>query len=146
MSDNRFEEYRLGARNVLYRLARHWLRKKADEVAGVPGLEGDSNFAIGLEAADTGAVAGVARSLQALEDTLTAIRQGGGSAEGFAASVAVAADIERVVSEIEDLCPRWPFWPKGWSSGGPGGRASVLVADLGRSRLRPSSPGKWLSQ
>jgi hypothetical protein len=20
----------------------------------------------------------------------------------------------RVVSEIEDLCPRWPFWPKGW--------------------------------
>ena len=46
-------------------------------------------------------VAGVARSLQAMEGTLQAIRAAGGTAEGFAANVAVAVDVERVVAEVE---------------------------------------------
>ena len=53
-----FEEDRLGARDVLDRLARHRVRQEADEIAGMAGLERDADLAVGLEAADAGAVAG----------------------------------------------------------------------------------------
>jgi 3-oxoacyl-[acyl-carrier protein] reductase len=47
------------------------------------------------------AVAGVARSVQAMEGTLQAIRAAGGTAEGFAANVADAAEVEGVVAAVE---------------------------------------------
>ena len=56
--DDLLEEDRLGARDVLERLARHGLGQEADEVAGMAGLEGDADLAVGLEAADAGAVPG----------------------------------------------------------------------------------------
>ncbi len=39
-------------------LARHRLRQEADEIAGMAGLERDADLAVGLEAADAGAVPG----------------------------------------------------------------------------------------
>ena len=54
--DDLFEEYRFGARDVLDGLARHGLRQEADEIAGMTGLERDADFAVGLEAADAGAM------------------------------------------------------------------------------------------
>ena len=56
--DHLLEEYRLGARDVLDRLARHRVGQEADEIAGMPGLERDADFAVGLEAADAGTVPG----------------------------------------------------------------------------------------
>ena len=56
--DDLLEEDRLGARDVLERLARHGLGQEADEVAGMTGLEGDADLAVCLEAADAGAVPG----------------------------------------------------------------------------------------
>ena len=56
--DDLFEKDRLGARDVLDRLAGHRLGQEADEVAGMAGLERDADLAVGLEAADAGAVAG----------------------------------------------------------------------------------------
>ena len=56
--DDLLEEDRLGARDVLERLARHGLGQEANEVAGMAGLEGDADLAVGLEAADAGAVPG----------------------------------------------------------------------------------------
>ena len=56
--DDFFEEYRLGAGDILDGLARHRLRQEADEIAGMPGLEGDADFAVGLEAADARTVSG----------------------------------------------------------------------------------------
>src|SRR5215475_2218171 len=47
-----FEKGCLRARHILNGLARHWLRQEPDEVARVPSLERDANFAVGLEATD----------------------------------------------------------------------------------------------
>src|SRR4029077_11227570 len=44
--------------DVLDGWARHGIRKEADEIAGMTGLEGDADLAVGLEAADAGAVPG----------------------------------------------------------------------------------------
>ena len=72
------------------------------QVALVTGASRGIGRAIAVRLAACGAsVAGVARSLQAMEGTLEAIRAAGGTAEGFATDVAVAADVERVVAEVE---------------------------------------------
>ena len=51
------EKHRLGLRDVPDRLAGHRFREKSDEIAGVTRFEGDADLAVGLEAADTGAMA-----------------------------------------------------------------------------------------
>ncbi len=43
----------------------------------------------------------MARTLDGLQTTLQTIREAGGTAEGYAANVAVSADVQRVVNEIE---------------------------------------------
>ena len=53
-----FDEDRLGAGDVLDGLAWNGIGQKSDEVARMTGLEGDADFAVGLEAANAGAVAG----------------------------------------------------------------------------------------
>jgi 3-oxoacyl-[acyl-carrier protein] reductase len=73
------------------------------QVALVTGASRGIGRAIAERLAACGAsVAGVARSLPALEETLGAIRAAGGTAEGFAANVADAADVERVVAAVEE--------------------------------------------
>src|SRR6266566_1248756 len=56
--DDFFEKYRLRARDILDDLAGHGIRQEADEIAGMPGLERHADFAVGLEAADPGAMPG----------------------------------------------------------------------------------------
>ena len=54
--DDLLQEHRFGARDVLDGLARHRIGQEADEIAGMAGLEGDADLAVGLEAADARAV------------------------------------------------------------------------------------------
>jgi 3-oxoacyl-[acyl-carrier protein] reductase len=71
-------------------------------VALVTGASRGIGRAIAVRLAACGAaVAGVARTLDGLQTTLQTIREAGGTAEGYAANVAVSAEVQRVVDEIE---------------------------------------------
>jgi 3-oxoacyl-[acyl-carrier protein] reductase len=73
------------------------------QTALVTGASRGIGKAVALRLAACGAsIAAVARTLGGLESTLAAIRDAGGTAEGYAANVAEPADVARVVEEVEN--------------------------------------------
>jgi 3-oxoacyl-[acyl-carrier protein] reductase len=72
------------------------------QVALVTGASRGIGRAVAIKLGACGAaVAGVARTLEAMQGTIQAIRDAGGTAEGYAVNVADSAAVQRAVDDIE---------------------------------------------